>query len=308
MSSRVLVCLDGSRRAEGALPYAMACAGSEGVIILAEVPEPVYYHPRYGPQGFGELSDIIGTRIAGYLQNLVKELEARGYRARFVTPHGAVPEALLSASESEEAGLIILTSHGRTGPGRWMLGSVAERIVRHATAPVLLLPAAVVSDAAWQEARLPILRSVLLPLDGSSFSERIFQFPDLVPIRPEQVHLVTACDLLPGFLEPQEQAELMKECDSYLKLVASGPEMQPYEVSYRTRAASPAEAILAAAEDVHPDLIAMMTQGNSGLTRFLMGSVAEKVARAAVQPVLLLNAHCTSADLPGQEHSQPASA
>lgn len=298
MSMRILVCLDGSSRAEGALPYAMACAraaGPRAELILAEVPEATYFHPRYVSEVFGELPQILHERVAGYLQNLVTALAGRGYRARPASPHGPVCDALLAEAEREKVSLIVLTSHGRTGLGRWMMGSVAERIVRHSTVPVLLVPDVAHSGCPWQDVDpLPPLRSALIPLDGSALSEKVFRFPSLVPIRPELVHLVYACNTRFALLEPGEQAELVSEAEAYLARVAGSPELAGFEVTVTVDEGAPAEAILLASEDVESDFIAMTTSGRSGLSHFLLGSVAEKVARASARPVLLINPTVTN--------------
>lgn len=98
--TRTMVCLDGSRLSERALPYALAWdPGAE--ILLATVPE-------------GEES---------LLECLARELREQGYQASWRTPRGAPHEALLELAAAEQVDLMVLTSHGRTGLQRLLLGS-----------------------------------------------------------------------------------------------------------------------------------------------------------------------------------------
>lgn len=300
MPTRILVCLDGSEIAEGALPFALACArnaGEECELVLAQVPEPLPSIANFRPKSFEELAESLQIQVAGYLEAIAAELRTRGFRATCRTPAGSIQEALIRLAEAENVDLIIAASHGRSGVRRWMLGSVAERLVRHAPAPLLLIPHRAMSETPWQKAEIPALRRALLALDGSSLSEAIVQFPSVVPIRPEHVHLVQATDV-PDFLGRQllerdpGMREYIAQLDGYLAGLAAGPELRDYQVTWKVADMLAPEAVLSEAQEVGADFIALMTAGRGGVIRFLIGSVAEKIARASTCPVLLLNPHC----------------
>lgn len=297
MSTKILVCLDGSQRAEGALPYAMACAreaGPEAEILLARVPEPLGLTP---PEIHEAILKGLLEQISTYLEGLAKKLQELGYKASTRAPCGSVCETILELADTEGVSLVLITSHGRTGPGRWLLGSVAERIARHSPAPVLLLPVASISRARWEIADLPRFQSVVIPADGSALSETALEFSRLVPIRPQKAHLVMGTDV-PEFLGrsllKRDIDELLGRIEAYLEDLARAPGLKGCEVAVRACDRMPADAILFVARDVRADLIVMATRGQGGLSRLMAGSVAEKVARASSCPVLLINPACVT--------------
>ena len=97
-------------------------------------------------------------------------------------------------------------------------------------------------------------------------------------------------------LEQDGLGEYIRELEEYLRVLSVSPELRSYEVTWRVADALAPEGVLEEAEEIQPDFIAMMTQGRSGLGRFWVGSVAEKIARAATCPVLLLNPRCVAAE------------
>jgi nucleotide-binding universal stress UspA family protein len=93
---------------------------------------------------------------------------ARGFVCECATPSGDAAPCIVEEARLRQADLIAMTTHGRTGPGRWLLGSVAESVVAKSSVPVLL-------ERAWHPIRRePLLVDqprLLVPLDGSSFAE-----------------------------------------------------------------------------------------------------------------------------------------
>lgn len=297
MASRILVCLDGSPRAERVLPYALACAragGADSEIILAQVPLPLSLVPRLTPGTYRELVEGLALKVAGSLEGLASELRQRGPRVSWRTPRGSALEAIISLAEAERADLLVLGSHARTGVKRWVLGSTAEKIIRHSQIPVLLI-AAGVTPTNWREMEPPEFRTVVVPLDGSEFSEAALRFPEILSCQPEAIHLVQATDI-PAFiprdlLDAEVVAEMMQRSHDYLAEVVTRRKLIAHEVTCRSCDMPAHEGILLLAEFLEPDLIAMATQGRDGLSRALMGSVAETVARAADCPILLIPPH-----------------
>lgn len=291
---KILVCLDGSERAEAALPYALAAAramGPETEVVLTQVPQPLYLGFHFMPQTFAELASALSDQIARYLQGLADELGKLGCRASVRVPRGEVVPALLALEEKENPDLLVITSHGRTGLVRWMLGSVAERLARHCHSPLLLLPSAATSRARWQLVDPPSFQTALLPLDGSDVSEAALEFRRLVPLGSERVCLLTATDPPENLglqLDPRDLDGLMKGLEGYLVRHSDAPGLAGCQVTHRACHLKAADAILSVAADVGADFIVMATQGRSGLSRLMLGSVAEKVARGSDRPVLLI--------------------
>jgi nucleotide-binding universal stress UspA family protein len=141
MYKKILVPLDGSRLAEKVLPHAEALAKSEGaeIIILRvpAVPAPELFtrSPAMASRFNKELEEEAET----YVKEKVAYLEEEHIKAQGITKDGSVPDIILSVAEEAHADVIAMSTHGWTGPKRWLMGSVAEKVVHHAHIPVMLI-------------------------------------------------------------------------------------------------------------------------------------------------------------------------
>lgn len=168
------------------------------------------------------------------------------------------------------ADLIVLATHGRSGLSGWLQGAVAGPIAREALSPILFLPegAPGLVDPATGEARLA---RILIPVDHRP--------------RPE-----------PAMACAQQVARLLREGTIEVTLLHVGPdERQPalrrsgepgFEIERMARPGQAAETILAVANELGVDMIAMATEGRQGLLDALRGSTSEQVVRRASCPVL----------------------
>ncbi len=167
MFKRILVPLDGSARAETAIPIAARLArASGGTILLAQVATlPVMYESYGAVSVIGEMVDSEVQNAEDYLQG-VRAIEAlRGISVEASVLVGAPAQTLLSMAAMFKADLIVMTSQGKTGVKRWLLGSVAQKIARHSSIPVLVLreTAATIGTAGSESS--PV--RALVTLDGS---------------------------------------------------------------------------------------------------------------------------------------------
>jgi nucleotide-binding universal stress UspA family protein len=141
MYGRLLVTLDGSALGEKAVPHAVALARAFGATLdlLRVVPLAL---PE-GPSDAGAVSALAqeADEAAGYLGSLRGELAAAGLDCRTSVRSGDVADEILRHAEEIEADLIVMSTHGRSGLGRWVYGSVADRVLRQAETPVLLVRA-----------------------------------------------------------------------------------------------------------------------------------------------------------------------
>src|SRR5262249_54311836 len=101
-----------------------------------------------------------------YLRGVTERLAGRGVTAETAVPYGNAAEMILTEAHIHNPDLIIMGTHGRTGLGRLLLGSVADQVMRRANAPVLLVPARCLPF----EADKPDRPRVLVPVDGSEAS------------------------------------------------------------------------------------------------------------------------------------------
>ena len=143
MYRKILVPLDGSQVAEGALPHAKALAYSVGAeLILLNVGANPGLDFAFGDPGIAqEAIEEQESRSKKYMSKIENELKAAGFKTSALLRVGSVAEVILSVAEELQVDVIAMSTHGRTGPARWLLGSVAERVVHNSKVPVLLIRA-----------------------------------------------------------------------------------------------------------------------------------------------------------------------
>lgn len=160
MYQKILVPLDGSKLAECALPYAeeLAKGCNTEEVILISVTERVRGRTRAPEarevyrgsdtatvQGAGpEITVTFGKmqrQAQRYLSRIAKGLTAKGLNVRTEVAIGRPAEKIAGFAESGAADMIVMSSHGRSGPSRWAYGSVADRVLRASCVPVLMVRA-----------------------------------------------------------------------------------------------------------------------------------------------------------------------
>jgi nucleotide-binding universal stress UspA family protein len=282
VSDLVLTPLDGSALAERALPYAVALARTRrDRLVLLRVLEPV--PPRGKPliQESSAKDDL--ERVAAPIR-----VEGLDVDTLVCSGLGAPPsEVIIRTAERRGCDLIVMATHGRGGPGRWIYGSVAEEVLRRSRLPVLLVPAT--CDSIWNAGAG--LR-ILLPLDGSAPAEQALG-PMLASIGMLASHLILLRVLPPPSAEAgvnllEDRAAELHEAQQYLERITGLLRQSYLQITLRIEAGSPGRVIANIAREEAIDLIVMATHGRSGLGRLVLGSVATETMHRAVTPVLLL--------------------
>jgi nucleotide-binding universal stress UspA family protein len=231
-----------------------------------------------------------------YLGRIATELRSAGHSVEYQVLSGSSAEAILSYARDRQADLIVMSTHGRSGIGRWVFGSVADKVLRGAHIPVFLVRA----SANNAPAEVTAYQRILVPLDGSPLAEQALPHAEkiarafhgeIVVLRVPTIPPSLTFGPDPGVLLPTLLNEAYDEADAYLDnvvrrlhahgIVAHKVPMDPGPV---------AEAILDYARDADIDLIVMSTHGRSGIGRWVYGSVADRVLRGAEVPVLLIRA------------------
>ena len=138
MYTRILLPLDGSDTAERAVPHATRQAERfRAQLILLRAVEPILY-----ARSLEALDDVVQQRLdwaRDYLESVATEARERGIPVKTVVMEEAPHVAITQYAETNQVDLIVLSSRGLTGPSRWLMGSVADRVVRGARVPVLLV-------------------------------------------------------------------------------------------------------------------------------------------------------------------------
>ncbi|HKT40607.1 MAG TPA: universal stress protein [Ktedonobacterales bacterium] len=319
MYTRILVPLDGSARAERAVPVAARIArASGGSVTLVQV---VRVPASYGPYLYG--GDVLNPRILDeeqaaveeYLKRIAASPELQGVQTQIKATVGISAPAILDLATFYKADLIVMTSHGRTGFKRWLMGSIAQQVARHAPVPVIIVRQD--SSAQLTSAEPDHLTRLLVPLDGSPHAEMaLLPAVDLVTALAGKgagaLHLLRVVDpreiAILGIAEPVA----VQDAKAYLRQVADHvqaerPDALSYPITYSVAVDDDAaSAIIRVAQDGEDaegagafggcDGIALATHGRSGFTRWAIGSVAERVLQGTRRPLLLVRPQPAAGD------------
>jgi nucleotide-binding universal stress UspA family protein len=141
MYKKILVPLDGSPLAEEVLPHAEALAKSEGaeIILLRVTVTPSRYLFAHNPAEGNNIIKMIEKEAKDYMKAEVSKLQGEGVKVTGVTRDGIAPDTILDVAEETNADVIAMSTHGRSGVQRWLMGSVAEKVVHHSHIPVMLI-------------------------------------------------------------------------------------------------------------------------------------------------------------------------
>ena len=150
MFQKILVPLDGSKLAESALPcaeeLAQGCKTEEVVLVSVTERKQGYRAIEDSGQPLGErlIPEAVGKKerqVQRYLDRIAKKLEAKGFKVQTMVLMGKPAEEITLFAKYHEIDMIIMSSHGRSGPSRWTHGSVADRVFRASNVPVLMIRA-----------------------------------------------------------------------------------------------------------------------------------------------------------------------
>ncbi len=133
MLNKILVPLDGSGLAERAFTYATALATASGAELVLLRAATAHTLPGVDPR---ERQAGAIQEAESYLEQAANRVREWGFICETVVPHGHPKECIVDQARTRHADLIVMTTHARTGPGRWIFGSVAESVV--ASSPVTL--------------------------------------------------------------------------------------------------------------------------------------------------------------------------
>jgi nucleotide-binding universal stress UspA family protein len=199
---------------------------------------------------------------------------------------GCPAETIVQVAAERRSDLIVMATHGYRGVTRWMLGSVADKVVQAATVPVLL-----VRGAAPPEYRI---RRLMVPLDGPTIARQALPCAiDLAQRCHAEVDLLQAIpptiEAYPYISLPASVRELLHmQALHELREVADDLRQHGLTATPLVAEGYAAEVIVETAAQRHVDLIVMATHGYSGIKRWSLGSVADKVAHAAMTPLVLV--------------------
>ena len=277
---RILVPLDGSALAEGALPFAefLAARTNAQLILIREA---------------RSIQAIPGCE--DYLRSIAEKFAEGGIAVETGVPYAGKPaEWIVEEADVRKAGLIVMATHDRVGPDRWLHGSVAETVVHRATMPVMLVRGNFRNNFTRQA---PVL---VLSLDGSDTAEAALPTARtlaraigakivLVGVVPNPGQLVAGVGGAIVAYAGEDFDRLEAEAKAYLETSLAELRADGLLAEAVVRYGDPAGEIAAAANELPAAAIVMATHGRAGVTRMVIGSVAGGVLHHAAVPVVLVH-------------------
>ncbi|MFC2050106.1 universal stress protein [Chloroflexota bacterium] len=280
----ILVPLDGSGEAESVLSYLKDLA------------------PRFGSHvhilgvGIGRKTRRVNRLLEDYINRIANGLQSNNIKAEAVIRYGIAADKILDFTAENEIDLIIMATHGRSGMTRWWMGSVAEKVISEATAPVLLVRSKRPSKT--RAAGKPkLLHNILAPLDGSDIGEAALPYAEIVATNSGALISLLQVVSPPGTVEASllggpDWRKFVKAMhnagEDYLKNIAERLIGKGIKTTFEVITGDPADKIVEYANDKKASLIAMSTHGRTGLSRWVLGSIADKVLHGGRIPILLV--------------------
>ncbi len=287
--NKILVPLDGFELSEKVLNHieVLAKRTNADIILLRVV--PFSFPSKLIP--LRKIGAKIDKEAFDYLFSINAKLGEKGIKGEVFVREGNEPGVICDFAREKKVDLIAMSTHGRGGIKRWALGSVANKVIQTSPVPILLY------RIAEEKVTPSHYKNVLIPVDGSHLSENIFpQARYLVELFKAKVwflyvintHLIESFALLGKSTSEKELTENIQNYFSALEKRLKEAKATNYEIIIKK--GDPAETICNFAEENEIDLIAMSTHGRGGITRWSLGSVADKVVRGSTKPVLLIRA------------------
>jgi len=295
----ILLARDFSQVSDQALRYALDFArrtGSTLHVFYAQVLHEDPFSAGERPEPAADLEAIRDRLSVGDNGKPLSDGQGKGIEiVEAVERDVAAAPAILNYADVHDIDVIVLGTHGRRGIRRLLLGSVAEEVVRRADQPVLTVRGIV------DEQPMPDLQigRILVPVDFSDFSREALRYArelsalyeaaiDVLHVVEEKLHPAFYVGGVQSIydVEPEIEAKAANKLEEFVSNTAGPKTTVHRHVSF----GRPAHAIAEFAENEETDLVTMSTHGQTGLERFLLGSVTEKVVRHVECPVLTVKA------------------
>jgi nucleotide-binding universal stress UspA family protein len=305
---KILLVVDGSSYSDMAtrMVAALHLPSRTVVTVLTVVPEHTFLGgiTLHKLRGASATKEAQKQKALELLESPVQALSACKLRVESLVRWGNPAEEILKASDESGASLIVMGAKGLTDPLCFRLGSVAQTVMKHAKASVLLVREKPATTEQVMRARkeTAAIKRVLLATDGSKCSDLVNQFLVELPLlRPCEVIVMTALQshlmawVRTPTLDFQTNQELLARLqaaeEAEARKITAKAEKQFNTKGHKTASVvirgGAGESILAAATEYKPDIIALGSRGLSGIESLLLGSVAERIARHADCSVLI---------------------
>jgi nucleotide-binding universal stress UspA family protein len=280
----ILAPLDGSPLSERSLPYAAALARVLDAKLTLMIASYISDIPEHGPWSEEMVTHPREVSMS-YLDSVAGRLGLTA--ADKVVKVGYPHEMILETARETNASLTVISTHGRSGLGRWLYGSTAGHIIHSSKTPLFVIGKNVPDEASFAPKRL------LVPLDGSALGEAALPYASelarafdaaitLVRVAPFSAEAFPLA--VPQAYWPRLDEDLLSSASAYLEKVRENLDPTP---DVHVMQGPRADALLDYAQSAVAGLVVMTTHGRAGLQRALLGSTADRMLEGAA-PVLLI--------------------
>lgn len=300
MYEKILVPLDGSKTAEAVLPNVVRIAReSKAKVVLFTVDAPGSNGGR-GGSTWSDMGNALATMekpdaaMKAYLDSAVSMLSGVDVKATTATATGDAAEAILHYASTYDCDLIAMSTRGRSALRRGLMGSVTDAVVRASTVPVLAVGPNSVDGKDLDGA----IRSIAVPLDGSEMAETILpHVENLASLLSLEVVLLRVVRMVPWAYGAHERVPLdtteieealEEEARDYLRLIEDRFKAKGIACRSEIMHGVPWDKIVSFSGKTDDMMVAISTHGRSGITRLVLGSVADMLIRSLGTPVLVV--------------------
>jgi nucleotide-binding universal stress UspA family protein len=286
----ILCPLDFSEFSEKASEYAQSLARHyEARLTLVHVVPPVFSaYPSYVyPDMVNDLYQDLRAHAEEQLRLFASSHSREGVQAVNKVCEGAVPESILALATAESADLIVMGTHGRQGFDHLLLGSVAEKVLRKARCPVLVVRAPAHDFVAAEDGDSVRLRRILFGTDFSPHSERALEYAlSLAEEYGAELTLLNVLDEVPPSTDLSTiTADIIRQLEAPIPA-----EVREWcTIKSRLRVGRPYQEIAHYARETGTDLIVLGVRGRNALDLALFGSTTHRVIQSAPCPVLAVH-------------------
>jgi nucleotide-binding universal stress UspA family protein len=270
-----------------AFRYAVALARWYGAQLTV-----LHVVPNFDPAD-PDVQDLPAEAVRAQMARLLPADLTEGVAVTFAVREGGTATSIVEQAVETRADLIVIGTHGRSGFNRLLMGSIAEKVLRHAPCPVLTIPSAASSTEE------PSFRRVLCPVDFSPASEQAVGFA--LDLARQAAGTVTLLNVVEWLAEEQPVADadfdvtaireqMARKARERLQALVSGESRTECEIEETVTFGRAHREVVRLAAEQQDDLIVMGAQGRGGVGLALFGSTTQQVVRSAACPVLVVHA------------------
>ncbi|MBM3153904.1 MAG: universal stress protein [Chloroflexi bacterium] len=302
MYSKILVPLDGSDVAECVLPHVEALTTANNPVAITFL---YAVQPLEVIMAKTAFKDKIESEARAAAQDYLNHLASKQRyheTAEAKVVMGKAADAIVDYAKKSKMDLIVMATHGLSGVKRWVRGSVADKVLQESPVPVWLIRASASKKGLHKKGQK---MKILVPLDGSERAEKALEdagkLAEQFGKQSVELTLLRVCELFfPPYTYPPPTPMTWEEyldyetkrckviCQTYLSKVEDELKREGLTTHTEVPTGNVAEAIIGYANKNNFDLLVMATHGRSGLGRWALGSIADKVLGGANSPILLV--------------------